>query len=179
MGAKEQTLKWIRKAVVGLNLCPFAREPLEKGLIRVRVSTAVGPPARAKFFLNELARLQASRPGKVSTVLLVYPRAEENFRDFLDFVASLESLLKQARASSLFQLVPFHPAFVLKGVKADSPANLVGRSPFPTVHILRSEEVALAVRGPKEGEAISKANRAKLRCMTEKERKTRFPHLRF
>ncbi len=175
VSAKEDTLKWIKRAVVGLDLCPFARTPLERGLIRVSVSRAVTPMARARFFLDELERLQSTRPDKLATTLLVYPRAESDFRDFLDFTASLEVLLKQAQADSLFQLVPFHPAFVLKGQKKASPANLVGRSPWPTVHVLRSEEVALAVKGPQDGEAISKKNRAKLISMSPKERKSYFP----
>ena len=36
----EHTRRWLEKAVIGLNLCPFAKAPYAKGLVRISVSQA-------------------------------------------------------------------------------------------------------------------------------------------
>ena len=36
----EHTKKWLEKAVIGLNLCPFAKAPHVKNLVRIVVSEA-------------------------------------------------------------------------------------------------------------------------------------------
>lgn len=169
--AQELTRQWVERAVVGLELCPFARAPLEAGLIRFGVCSQVDPERRAHFFLEELEHLQSSTPAELSTTLLIFPKGEQRFRDFLDFTASLQDLLARAGARQLFQLVPFHPDFRLAGAPVGGRENWVGRSPFPTVHLLRSEDVALALAGTREGERLSRANAAKLKALDPKARK--------
>ena len=58
--AREATLKWVDEAVVGLNLCPFARVPRANGGVRCVVSEAVDVSVSEAFFdefVHEARRL--------------------------------------------------------------------------------------------------------------------------
>jgi len=44
------------------------------------------------------------------------------------------------------KIAPFHPLFEFSGSGIESVDNLTNRSPYPTFHILREEEVSTAVR---------------------------------
>ena len=153
---------WLEKIVIGLDLCPFARIPFEKGLIRVVECEENGEEEQLGFFLEELELLNQTEATDVSTTIIVYPNASPNFIAFNDFVGDLESMLEEVELTSVFQLVAFHPQFVFEGMDPEERGNLVNRSPYPTLHILRSNEVARALKNPKEGEEISFRNDKKL-----------------
>lgn len=156
------TKYWLEQIVLGLDLCPFARIPYERGLIRTVVCVDHEEENQLGFFLSELEYLNQNEPSVVSTTLLVYPKASADFREFNDFVGDLEFMLEEAGLADVFQLVAFHPRFVFEETPFDHRGNLVNRSPFPILHILRSEEIARALKNPKDGEIISFNNDKKL-----------------
>ncbi|MBY0413322.1 MAG: DUF1415 domain-containing protein, partial [Bdellovibrionales bacterium] len=97
------------------------------------------------------------------------PHGNSDFLEFNDFVGDLEGLIEEANLSDVFQLVAFHPKFVFEKTDFSERGNLVNRSPYPTLHILRSEEIARALKNPKDGEIISFNNDQKLNEMSEEE----------
>src|SRR5574337_265791 len=76
------TRQWIEKAVIGLNLCPFAKSVYVKNQVRIVVSEAKHVDAFLEDLDRELEFLAAADPQEVDTTLLVHPTL---FADFLDF----------------------------------------------------------------------------------------------
>jgi hypothetical protein len=107
--------------------------------------------------------LNNSKASDISTSIIVYPFGSTNFHDFNDFIGELESMLVEANLTSTFQIVGFHPKFVFGLSEFIDIGNYVNRSPFPVVHILRTEEVFKVMKNPKDGEKISFINDKKLK----------------
>ena len=62
-----QTRAWVDRAVIGLNLCPFARAPQAKGLVRYVVSDATDPASLLACLIDSSTawsrrQARASRP---------------------------------------------------------------------------------------------------------------------
>ena len=83
------TQDWLVKAVIGLNLCPFARAVYAGGRLRCAVSRATTPEALLEDLAQELQRLAAADEAALETTLLIHPQV---LGDFLDF-ARQESLV--------------------------------------------------------------------------------------
>jgi len=156
------TKYWLENIVLGLDLCPFARIPYQKGQIRVVECDESGEEEQLGFFLEELDLLHQTDPAEISTTIISYPAGSRDFHEFNDFVGDLESMLEEAELSDIFQLVAFHPKFVFVDTDFEHLGNYVNRSPFPILHILRSEEIARALKNPRDGEIISFNNDKKL-----------------
>ena len=57
--ALAETRAWVEQAVIGLNLCPFAKAVQAKGLVRYVCSEACDPAALRADLRRELAQLAA------------------------------------------------------------------------------------------------------------------------
>lgn len=156
------TKYWLENIVLGLDFCPFAKIPYENGQIRMSVCAESREQEQTAFFLEELEFLHRSHPLDVLTTIVVYPNGSPNFYEFNDFVGFLESMLDEAKLSDIFQLVVFHPKFVFVDTDFLDLGNYVNRSPFPVLHILRSEEITRALKNPRDAEIISFNNDRKL-----------------
>lgn len=146
---------WLENIVIGLDLCPFARIPFKKGLIRLTVCEDVSEEDQLGYYLDELEELNEAAPDEISTTVIVYPHGLADFLEFNDFVKDLEDMLVESGLANFFQLVAFHPKFVFENTDFNERGNLVNRSPYPTLQILRSEEIARALKNPRDGEIIS------------------------
>lgn len=146
---------WLENIVIGLDLCPFARIPFKKGLVRLTLCEDLDEESQHGFYLDEIEELNEAGPEEISTTIIVFENGFEDFMVFNDFVRDLEEMLEDANLSNVFQLVSFHPEFVFENEDFNARGNLVNRSPKPTLQILRSEEIARALKNPKDGEIIS------------------------
>ncbi len=142
---EQQTLDWVRDFVVRLQLCPFAVRPLRES--RVAISSCVAQDLEAAFYWTgaEVQVLLDSSATEVETSLLLFPGVLDDFDTFLDFVETLEDFLQESGASRFVQLAHFHPLYTFAGAAAEDPANATNRAPYPTVQLLRTEQVARAV----------------------------------
>lgn len=158
---------WLENIVIGLDLCPFARIPFKKGLIRLVVCEDIDEDDQLGFYLDELEELGEAEPSEISTTVIVYPHGPKNFRDFNDLVGDLEGMLEEANLAREFQLVLFHPEFIFEGEEPEARGNLVNRSPYPMLQILRTEEISRALKNPKDGEIISFNNEEMLNQLSD------------
>ena len=172
------TKYWLETIVLGLDLCPFARIPYQKGQIRICSHLDSTEEAQLGYFLEELDVLHQADPSDISTTIIAYPNASSDFYEFNDFVGDLESMLEEAGLADIFQLVAFHPKFVFVDTEFNHLGNYVNRSPFPIIHILRSEEIARALKNPKDGETISFNNDKKLHELSRETLEQLFYYLR-
>ena len=153
-----ETLAWVTRAVVGLNLCPFAKALLVKGQIRCVVSDAADAQALLGVLRDELETLAEAAPDKIETTLVVHPQVLVNFAEFNDFLDQADELLDAMDLTGIIQVASFHPQYQFAGTEADDMGNASNRSPYPTLHLLREESVERAVDAFPEAGKIFEAN---------------------
>jgi hypothetical protein len=153
-----QTRAWLERAVIGLNLCPFAKAVHTKGQVRYVVSDAAEPEALLAQLLDEMQLLVDTDPAEIDTTLLIHPQVLQDFLDFNDFLGLAEEALAEAGHEGVLQVASFHPQFQFAGTDADDITNATNRAPYPTLHLLREASVDRAVEAFPEADAIYEAN---------------------
>lgn len=173
----EQTRRWVENVVVGLNLCPFAAPVVRQQSIRYAESEARDDETVLQDFLTELDRLQQTDEKALSTTLVIFPQALDDFYHYLDMLALMERALKKAGLSGVFQLASFHPDYLFGGVPEDDRSHWTNRAPYPTVHIIREGEMSRVLTHYKNPEQIPERNIQLLREMPDEKLAELFPHL--
>lgn len=139
------TRHWLEKAVIGLNLCPFARAVYVKDQVRIVVSTARHLDAFLDDLDRELQLLVDTPAEQIDTTLLVHPSLFPDFEVFNDFLNVVDDVVAEHELEGVIQVAPFHPLFQFEGTEPDDVTNATNRAPFPTLHLLREESVERAV----------------------------------
>jgi hypothetical protein len=151
------TRAWIERAVIGLNLCPFAKAVYVKSQIRYIVSDARTPEALLDDLLRELRNLSHARAEDVDTTLLIHPHVLNDFLDYNDFLQVADAAVEELDLAGVLQVASFHPRYQFAGTAADDITNYTNRSPYPTLHLLREASVDQAVEAfPDAGEIYEK-----------------------
>ncbi|KNZ31023.1 MAG: hypothetical protein AD742_19700 [Methylibium sp. NZG] len=153
-----ETRAWVDRAVIGLNLCPFAKAAQAKASIRYVVCEANDPPALLATLCDELTLLASADPAELETTLLIHPNALTDFTEFNDFLNEADAALEQLGLEGTIQLASFHPQFQFVGTAPDDVSNATNRSPHPCLHLLREDSVTRAVEAFPEPEVIFEAN---------------------
>lgn len=161
----EAVAAWVDEVVVGLNLCPFAAGPLQRGRVRWISAPYKGPRDLADQFLGELDHLVGSSVEELSTTLLVLhgDEIEADFELFLDLAGLCEDLLEETGSDALVQLATFHPHYLFAESEPDDPANATNRAPYPVIHLLRVDEVEEAIERHGDIDALLERNQALMR----------------
>lgn len=160
------TLAWVERVVVGLNLCPFARAPLEGGRLRVAVTLCEDSRELLTVVDDELDSLLGHDPSEIETSLIVHPKCLGDFDEYNDFLDVAEYLLDMRELAGVVQIASFHPDYCFADSSADDPANYTNRSPYPMLHLLREDSVARAVDSHPDIAGVPAANIARLRAMS-------------
>ena len=160
-----ETRAWVQRAVVGLNLCPFAKAPLVKGQVRFVVCESDDPRVLLDALRTELHTLAHADPVETETTLLIHPNALADFDAFNDFLDAADAALEDLQLDGVLQVASFHPDYRFAGTEADDLGNATNRSPHPTLHLLREASVERAVESFPEAETIFEANIATLAAL--------------
>ena len=153
-----ETRAWVRRAVIGLNLCPFARAVDVKDQIRYVFSDATDAETLLATLVVELQRLADTDPAVVDTTMLIHPRVLTDFEDFNDFLELADAAVEDLDLDGVLQVASFHPHFRFADTAPDDITNATNRSPYPTLHLLREDSVERAVAAFPEAEAIFERN---------------------
>lgn len=164
------TRQWVERTIIGLNLCPFARIPYERGLVRLSLCEGADDAEQMQAFWHEVALLESSPAAELSNTLLIFTHAEKSFESFYEFCGLLEDMLEHSRFGADIQMVVFHPGFYFGDSAPEEAGNLVNRSPFPTIHLLRTQEVAQAAATLATGESIAWKNKQKIEQLAPDQR---------
>jgi hypothetical protein len=156
--AEADTRRWLERAVIGLNLCPFAKAVHVKAQVHYAVYEPAEEADLMDALLAEAKELAALDAAVRDTTLLIAPNTLADFLDFNDFTARAERRLARAGFDGVFQLASFHPRFQFAGTDADDIGNATNRAPYPTLHLLREDSVSRAVEAFPEAEAIFERN---------------------
>lgn len=107
-----------------------------------------------QFYLTELQRLLGANEHDVATSLLMFTKGLEEFDDYLALLDWFEQLLEEAELTQHVQLASFHPHYQFEGVDADDLSHFTNRAPYPTIHLLRQEQMSQVLAHVSEPEKI-------------------------
>lgn len=161
--ALADTRRWLERAVIGLNLCPFAKAVHVKGQVHYAASLAQDAQGVLEDFTRELEALAALPARERDTTLLVIPQGLEDFLTFNDVVARAERIVRKKRLEGVVQVASFHPRFVFAGTEEGDVTNFTNRAPWPTLHLLREDSIDRAVAAFPDAAAIYENNMETLR----------------
>ena len=157
------TQAWLEKAVIGLNLCPFAKAVHVHERIRYRVSAARLPARLLEDLMDELRALEAADPQRCETTLLIHPHVLGEFLDYNQFLARADDAVAELGLQGVIQIASFHPGYQFTDCGADDIENYTNRSPYPMLHLLREASVERAVTTHPDTTAIYRSNIETLR----------------
>ena len=159
------TRRWLERAVIGLNLCPFAKAVYVKQQVRIVVSDASTDRALLEELGEELALLRDTPSEQTDTTLLVHPQVLHDFLDYNDFLDKADAMVEVLDLAGELQVASFHPDYQFAGTQPDDAENLTNRSPYPTLHLLREDSITRAVEVYPEPDAIIERNIATMRAL--------------
>ena len=157
------TEQWIVRAVIGLNLCPFARAPLAQQRVRFRVSHADNEDVLLDDLCEELVALQNADPQICETTLLIHPYVLTEFLDYNDFLGAAETVVQVLGLEGELQIASFHPGYQFADTDADAIENCTNRSPYPMLHLLRESSIERVLESIVDPDEIHRRNIATLR----------------
>jgi uncharacterized protein len=157
------TQRWIERAVIGLNLCPFARAPFVQQRIAFRVSHARDAQALDVDLRDELQKLRSIDPHACETTLLIHPFAMTDFSDYNDFLGAAESTVRSLGMQGEIQIASFHPHYRFADTAEDAIENYSNRSPYPILHLLREASITQASTSMTDTDDIYRRNMETLR----------------
>jgi hypothetical protein len=152
------TARWLERAVIGLNLCPFARAPYVHGKVRMRVSHARDTDALLDDLCGELQSLNALTADECETGLLIHPFVLTDFLDYNDFLDVADAALQTLRLDGIWQVASFHPDYRFADTTPDAIENCSNRAPYPTLHLLRESSVERAMDSMTDPDSIYRRN---------------------
>lgn len=156
------TLRWLERAVIGLNLCPFAKAVLVKGQVHCKVSQASTLEDLRDDLIQELKDLVALEPAVRDTSLLIIQNLLQDFIDYNDFLNVADDCLLALDLDGEIQIASFHPQYQFAGTDENDITNFTNRSPYPTLHLIREASIDRAVSAFPQAEAIFEVNMATL-----------------
>lgn len=152
------TKLWLERAVIGLNLCPFAKSVQVKNQIRYVVSAAQTPDELLRDVLKEFEVLAEATRDKIDTILLIHPHVLTDFLEYNDFLEVVDAALEEVDLAGDLQVASMHPQYQFADTEFDDITNYTNRSPYPTLHILREASIDEAVAAFPEAEQIFEKN---------------------
>jgi hypothetical protein len=157
------TQRWLERAVIGLNLCPFAKAVHVKRQIRYAVTAARTAGELLAELRHEIELLAQVAPEVVDTTLLIHPQVMTDFIEFHFFLKEADAAIRNLGQEGRMQIASFHPAYEFAGSAPDDIANCTNRSPHPTLHLLREASIDRAVAAFPDAAAIYGRNIETLR----------------
>ncbi len=152
------TRKWLERAVIGLNLCPFAKSVHVKKQVRYVVSEATDSDVLLSDLERELHYLAAVSPDETDTALLIHPYVLGNFDDFTDFLDLVEVVVRTQGLAGQLQVASFHPDYCFADAEPDDLGNYTNRAPYPTLHLIREASLGRAVAAFPDASQIYERN---------------------
>lgn len=155
--------RWLERAVIGLNLCPFAKAVYVKRQVRIVVSDASTERALLEQLGEELALLRDTPAEAIDTTLLVHPQVLGDFLDYNDFLDDADGLVEAMDLDGVLQVASFHPDYRFADTAPDDAGNLTNRAPWPILHLLREDSIDRAVAAYPDPDGIIERNIATMR----------------
>jgi hypothetical protein len=158
-----QVTRWIEKAVIGLELCPFAKSIYGDNKLRYVVSESKSIDSLI-FELYQQCQYLIDTPA-IETELLIIPYQLDEFADFNRVLDQVNALIETCGWTGVFQVASFHPRYQFENTKINDRENWTNRSPYPILQILRESSVEQVLSRYTNPEQIPEKNIQKLKAM--------------
>lgn len=168
---------WLKEAVIGLNLCPFAAKPFNEEKIRIQPCYAMDDESLLDALRAECELLQSSGPEVIETSLLVIVNHLQDFWDYNQFLKWANQLLRREGYEGEFQIASFHPHYCFAGADAGDAENLTNRSPYPILHLIREASLEKVLAFFPDIDQVPEKNRQKMGSLTPEQKQKLFPYL--
>lgn len=152
------TQRWFERAVVGLNLCPFAKGAQSRDEIWWRVSAAQTEEQLREDLIHTLRHMMAQDAKQIDTTVLIVPHVLRDFLDYNDFLDEADYIVQELQLEGVVQIATFHPQYQFADTAADDISNATNRAPYPILHLLREASVDRAVDAFPDAETIYERN---------------------
>jgi len=159
------TRTWLERAVIALNLCPFAKAAYVKQQVRFVLCEARDADALRQVLRDELRLLHATDADEIDTTLIVHPHVLQHFLDYNDFLGVADDEIEALGLAGELQVASFHPDYRFAGSADDDVANYTNRAPYPTLHLLREASIDRAVAAFPDPDVIVERNIATLETL--------------
>ncbi len=160
-----ETQAWLQHAVIGLNLCPFAKAVFVKNQIDYQVSMATEVTTLLDDLRHALTKLVVTPASEIDTCLLIHPHVLPDFLDYNDFLYQADDLLHDLKLNGILQIASFHPDYQFAGTAKEDISNCTNRSPYPMLHLLREDSLDQAISAKPEWEEIVENNIATMHSL--------------
>lgn len=150
--------RWLERAVIGLNLCPFAKSVYVRNQVRIVISDANNADDLSAELGEEMLRLRDTPPEQIDTTLLVLTDVLQDFLDYNDYLDEADGLLGALQLDGVLQVASFHPNYQFADTDYDDPGNNTNRAPWPVLHLLREDSIDRAVEAYPEPDSIIERN---------------------
>ncbi|MBL4608982.1 MAG: DUF1415 domain-containing protein [Pseudomonadales bacterium] len=157
---------WVETVVVGLNLCPFAKQEVVKNRLRYSLSDAEDWDALISSLKSELLLLVSDKT--IETTLLIHPKVLQDFFEYNQFLETANTLLLQLELEGLIQIASFHPDYQFAGTEPGDAENYTNKSPFPMLHLIREESLEKAILNYPDSDLIPEKNIEKVQDLGRK-----------
>ena len=157
------TRTWLERAVIGLNLCPFAKAVHVHNRVRYYVSGVQSTAELLDDLVGELRTLKAADVDECETTLLIHPYVLTEFIEYNQFLRAAEARVAKLGFAAEFQIASFHPQYQFGDAGPDDIENYTNRSPYPTLHLLRESSIERAVAAFPDAAEIYEKNIETLR----------------
>lgn len=157
--------QWFEKAVLGLNLCPFAFRPYRQGTIHFELSQARDDESCITDVYSNLLKME--KDDSIETMILIIPHHLAHFDDYNQFMALADLLLEQQGWEGIFQIASFHPDYCFDGSAPDDRENWTNRSPFPLLHLIRELSISRVIDSNADVEQVPHTNIKKLNSLDD------------
>ena len=148
------TQAWLQHAVIGLNLCPFAKSVYVKNQIEYQVSTTSDENILLDELKLALIKLTETPTSTTDTSLLIHPYVLHDFLDYNDFLYQADDLLHDLKLDGVLQIASFHPDYQFADANKEDMSHCTNRSPYPMLHLLREDSLDQAISAKPEWEEI-------------------------
>lgn len=156
--------RWIETAVIGLELCPFAKTVYLENKVRYVVSETQTMDSLMQELYQQCQYL-IDMP-EIETGLLIIPGQLDDFAEFNLILDQVDALIEAYEWTGVFQIASFHPNYQFENTNIDDRENWTNRSPYPILQILRESSVERVVSNYPNPEQIPGKN---IRKLTEME----------
>ncbi|MEE9328176.1 MAG: DUF1415 domain-containing protein [Cocleimonas sp.] len=152
----DHTKKWLSTFVIAHNICPFAKKPYIDNSIQYHVFESSSLEKQLESLIHCCEELDTNP--EVETSLVIYPSGLDDFDDYLDFLALANSLLSKQGYEGIYQLASFHPNYCFAELSSKDASHYTNRSPYPVLHLIREENLALVLSKYPNPEKIPQRN---------------------
>jgi hypothetical protein len=159
------TVRWLERAVIGLNLCPFAKAVHNKKQIHYAIARSHTAPELLDELRMEIDGLVEAQALVRDTTLWILPLQYPDFVEFNAFCGQAERLLASLGQVGVLQIATFHPEFQFASTELDDITNCTNRAPYPMLHLLREDSMDRAVAAYPQAEAIYQKNMETLQAL--------------